>query len=133
MNNYFEGYIQLRGCSKELKAYVKKRMDEEHVSVASTTKRANGVDYKMSSNKFLLRLSKELPKRFTGKVNVSRKLHTQDRQTGKRIYRMTLLFTELPYHVGDIIEHQDEKVKVIRITSKRTTIKNVKTGKTSFL
>ncbi len=133
MNNYFEGYIQLRGCSKEVKAYVKKRMEEESVSVASTTKHANGVDYKMSSNKFLLALAKELPKHFIGNVNISRRLHTQDRQTGKKIYRMTLLFTELPYRVGDVIEHKGEKVRVMSITQKRTTIKNVKTGKTSFL
>jgi len=130
--DYFEGILQLRDCSTHVERYIRERLAEEGVHVAKEITQANGVDLYVSSNKFLLKLRNELKKRFSGQTKLSRKLHTQDKQTGKRLYRMTLLFRQLPISVGDVIEYQGSEVRVMRM-GKNITAKDLKTGKQLFI
>ncbi len=129
--NYFEGTLQLRKCSKELVLFVEKQFEEKKVGIALKTKSKNGWDYKVSSNQFLSKLRGILRKKYNGRCVMSRKLFTRHKQTGKDVYRMTLLFEELPFKVGDIILDREEPVKVLRISTK-IMVKNEKTGKTYF-
>ena len=132
MSDYFEGTLQLRNCSKEVVCFVHQMMEVYQVSVADKRTYKNGVDYKVSSNKFLLRLHSELPKKFTGNIKLSRRLYTQDKLSGKNIYRLTLFFEQLPFKEGEIITDKGEKVKVMKIGNK-ITVKDIKTGKSYFL
>ena len=131
-SNYFEGILQLRKCSKEIISLVEKLFDEYDVGVALKTKSKNGWDYKVSSNSFLSKLKNILSRKFNGRCIMSRKLFTRHKQTGKEVYRMTLLFEELPFKVGDIISDRGDDVRVMRIGDK-IVVKDEKTGKNYFL
>ncbi len=132
-NNYFEGMLQLRDCTQEVYDYVEERMKEEKVTIADTKEFPNGVNHKVSSNPFLIKLSTELPKKFSGEVKISRKLYSRDHLTQKEIWRITLLFKQYPFKIGEVIDHRGDKVKVMSISKSKVTVKDMKTGKKSFL
>jgi len=132
-NNYFEGMLQLRDCKEEVYKYVKERMKEEKVTIANSKEFANGVDHKVSSNPFLIKMSTELPKHFSGEVKITRKLYSRDHLTQKEIYRITVLFKQYPFKIGEIIDNRGDQVKVISISKSKVTVKDIKTGKKSFL
>ena len=128
--DYFEGTLQLRKCSEEIYEYVSKRMVEEKVTIAKHSKSKNGDDYKISSNKFMMKLANELERKYSGIATISRKLFTRNRTTGKEVYRMTMKFEELPFKVGDMVDNRGEAVKVLSI-GKKITVRDSK-GKRFF-
>ncbi len=130
--SYFEGTLQLRNCEKEVYKFVDEYFIENNVGVARKIKQKKGFDFFVSSNKFLLRLKSVLLRHFSGRVLVSRKLFSRDRQTSKEIFRMTLLFEQLSFDVGDIIDDRGDQVRVLRI-GERINVKNLKTGKSYFM
>ena len=91
--SYYEAIIQLRpGKKKLLDFLVKKVKKKEKVSIVNVVELKEGIDVYLSSWRFAISLGRMLKKSFGGAVKVTRKLHTQSRQTGKRIYRVTVLF-----------------------------------------
>lgn len=132
-DKYYEGYLQLRNCDKEVYDYVKDKFKENQVYIAKETKQKNGVDYQVSSNKFIIRLGNELVRNFSGRQKVTSKLFTRDNQTGKNVYRMTVMFEQLSFKVGDVIDDCGDEVKVLNISSQKINVKNMKTGKKYFL
>ncbi len=60
--------------------------------IAKEEKHKTGMDYYISSNRFLLQLGKKLKKSFKGEFKVSRRIYTQDRMSSKNVYRVTVLF-----------------------------------------
>lgn len=119
---YYQGILQLRNIDKELVSFVKKYFKKNGVNIAKEVKLSNGWDYYVDSNKHLLRLGKELVKRFNGELKTSKKLHTQDRLSGKKIYRVTLLFRMSKLRVGDVIEYKGKKVKIKNLGKKISAI-----------
>jgi len=128
----YQGIVQLRNVDEEVTKYVLSYFEQERVIIAKEVKHKEGTDYFISSNKALLKLERELAKRFIGISKLTRKLFTQKRQTGKKVYRLTLLFGQLQYNVGDIIEDRGEQVKIVSI-GKKVSVKDMKTGKKYFL
>ena len=91
--SYYEAIIQLRPGKKELLDFIKKKVKKkENVSIVKVDELKEGIDVYLSSWRFAISLGRMLKKSFNGTVKVTRKLHTQSRQTGKRIYRVTVLF-----------------------------------------
>lgn len=126
---YFEGKLQLRNPTPEVVHYVRKKIaQDKNVWIAKEEKAKNGIDFWLSSNKFLLDLGKKLKKRFAGILKTSKKLHTQHKVTSKLLYRVTVMFKCLPFQRGDVLEVNEEQLKIIDI-SKQITVKNISTGK----
>jgi len=126
---YYEGILQLRNPSKELIKYVYKRIDKDNQAWVSQEKKVRGgIDLYLSSQKYLRQLGKKLQERFPGVLKTSRKLFTVQRGTGKRLYRVTVLFRLYPFKTGSTIEISGEKYKVLRI-EKQITVQNIKSGK----
>ena len=69
----------------------------------------------------------------SGFQKVSRKLFSRDHQSGKEMWRVTLLFEELPFKVGQIIDDQGDEVKIINISKRKITVRDLETGKKHFL
>ena len=130
---YFEGILQLRNCEEDVVKFVENSLIKHHVSVAKVAKQKNGRDYYVGSNKFLMQLRNVLPRHFPGEIHLTRKLFSRNKQTGKNLYRLTLLFRQLPFNEGDVINDQEKKVKVIKIRGEKITVKHLATGKTYFL
>jgi NMD protein affecting ribosome stability and mRNA decay len=117
-NQYYEGILQLRNVSRELINFVKKQAKNENVIIAKVVKQRNGLDFYVSSRKFLHKIGKMLQKNFTGQLKVSPRLFSRNRQTSKNIYRVNVMFKLCPYKKGDIIEHMGEKVEIVNISNK---------------
>ena len=64
--------------------FVEKQVEnDKKVWIARKVEAKNGVDYYMSSNKFLRQLGKRLKRSFKGELKESRKLFSRNRKTSK--------------------------------------------------
>jgi len=92
-HNYYEGILQIRNPNKECINFIKNQFNNnEKVWIAKHEKLKTGIDFYVSSNKFILALGKKLKKSFKGELKTSRKLHSQHKMTSKKIYRVTVCF-----------------------------------------
>ena len=92
-SSYYEAILQLRPCNKELLDFVDKKIEERgNVTIAKVETLKTGVNLYLSSWRYTVSLARMLKKRFGGTVKITRSLFSQSKQTGKRIYRVTVLF-----------------------------------------
>jgi len=90
---YYEGTLQLRNPNKEVINFIKNQFkNNEKVHIAKHEKLKTGIDFYISSNRFLLSLGKKLKKSFKGELKTSRKLHSKNKITSKDVYRVTVCF-----------------------------------------
>lgn len=90
---YYEGILQLRNPNEEVINFIRNQFNNnEKIWIAKQVKLKTGLDYYISSNRFLLSLGKKLKKSFKGQLKISRKLITRNRITSKNVYRVTVLF-----------------------------------------
>ena len=95
--NYYEAIIQLRPSkaesTDELLRYVQNQVSKRNdVFISKIERQKTGVDIFLSSHRFAVAVGRKLQRNFKGKVTISRSLHTVDRETSKKIYRVTVLF-----------------------------------------
>ena len=126
---YFEGILQLRNPTKEVLKFVKNQIEKrKDLFISKEIELKNGRDLYLSSQKFLRALGLKLQKRFGGQLKTSRKLHTISKKTGKKLYRVTVLFKIPQFKKGDIIKYRGEQIK-IKAIGKKIFAQNIKTGK----
>lgn len=114
--DYFEGVLQLRDPRKEIKQYIRKIFSDAKrpdVWISKEEKVRGGIDFYVSSQKFLRGLGHKIQDKFGGEIKNSRKIHTRDKQSGKDLYRAFLLFRPSKYVKGQVIEYRGEKIKII--------------------
>ena len=126
---YYEGILQLRTPTQEVVDFVRRKTAKDKKAVIVKEKKAKkGIDVYFSSQKYLRSMGKMLKQRFPGILTISRKLFTVSKITGKRVYRVTVLFRVLPFKRGDVLEVRGETVEIITL-DKKILVKNLKTGK----
>ncbi len=92
-SEYYEAIMQLRPNNEELIKFVLSKIKErKNVFISKSIKLKAGVDIYLSDQRFARALGKKLKRSFKGKLILSRKLHTRDRQSSKDIYRVTVCF-----------------------------------------
>lgn len=132
---YFQGTLQLRGGTPEIIQFIEEETanaNRTEIYITDKSKVRGGVDFKFTSNKFLRKLGKMLKEVFGGDVKESEKLFTRNKQTGKNVYRLTVLFRPCSYKQGDIINHRDEEYIVMKI-GKKIQVKKKNSGKRVLL
>lgn len=107
--DYFEGILQLRQPTKELVEYVMRFKDQ----MSRVQPVRGGLDCYFLSQRFLRSFGKELHKRFAGEMQSTRRIHTKDHQTGKDLYRVTVLFRCYPFRKGDSFELKGKRYRVL--------------------
>lgn len=130
---YYESILQLRECDNSVIKEVKEMVKCSNYNIAKEAKKKNGVDLYLPSNKLTIKLGNFLSGEYGGILKKSRKLHTENKQTGKKVYRVTVLFKMLPYRVGDVIRYNNKDVKIVSISTQKVTAKEIKTGKKLFI
>jgi len=94
---YFEAIIQLRPATDEIMRFIHNRLKERPaVFISRVEETKHGVDLYLSSQKYAQTIGRGLKKAFDGEMKLSRTLHTQDKMSGKRVYRITVLFRLKP-------------------------------------
>ncbi|MBI4739459.1 hypothetical protein HY772_08020 [Candidatus Woesearchaeota archaeon] len=132
---YFEGVLQLRNPTRELLSYVRKDIAENQsrgIFISKEIQQPDGVDFQISSNKYLRALGKRLQVRFMGEFKESPRLFTRSRQTSKDVYRLSVYFRLRPYAIGQVVKKGEREIKITSI-GKRVHGSDRKTGKKVFL
>jgi len=129
MGQYYEGILQLRNPSKDVIEFLNELVAErERVNIVKKEKAVNGFDLYFDNQRYMIAVAKKLQKRFGGELKITRKLYTLDRISGKRIYRVNVLFRLPGFKVGDIIKFRGKEIKV-RAVGKKVFGFEIKTGK----
>ena len=92
---YFEGILQIRNPKKEVTDFIQREIEsakKRGVHATGIKEVKGGVDYYLSSIKYLRKIGRELKRRFPGELKESPKLFSRNRQTSKAIYRLNVLF-----------------------------------------
>ena len=128
-SGYYEGILQMRGCTDEAVRFARDSISSaEGVQITKEMNVKGGVDFFITSNKFLKKLGRMLKARFTGIIKQTSKLHTEDKQSGKKIYRGTILFRMPSFSVGDVGMLNGDEVKVLSIAD-QVMLQDTKSGK----
>ncbi len=128
-SGYYQGRLQLRNCTKEVIQFSRDRiMAADGVQITKEVNVQGGIDFFITSNKFLKKLGRMLKARFTGIMKQTAKLHTEDVQSGKKIYRGTILFRMPSFNVGDVGIFRGDEVMVLSIAN-QVILKDTKSGK----
>jgi NMD protein affecting ribosome stability and mRNA decay len=127
--SYFEGTLQLRDVTQEVYDWVYDTIERENrAHIAKEKVLKNGYDLYLSDNKYMRALGKRLKSKFAGELKASATLHTQSKITSKNLYRVTVMFRQLPFNIGDVIHTDHGDWKVLKVTSK-VQAQDTKSGK----
>jgi len=129
IGQYYEGILQLRKPSKDVIEFVNELVEErEKVNIVKKEKVVNGIDLFFDNQRYMISIGKKLQSRFGGELKITRKLYTVNRLSGKRIYRVNVLFRLPGLKAGDIINFKGKEIK-IKAVGKKIFGFDTKTGK----
>ena len=111
---YYEAVLQLRHASEEAQRWTEQRLASEGVHISQREYVPEGIDYYLSSARFLRTLSREQRDRFGAEVTLTAKLFSQDKLTSRKLFRTVALVKMPPYHAGCVVFCEG---KVIYLTS----------------
>ncbi len=130
-DQYFQGILQLRNPKQEvidfLFKFVKKHAKKK-VFISKEVKVKGGIDYYISSNRFLRTLGNKLQQEFGGVVTFNEQLFSYNRQTSKNVYRLNVLFRVPEFSKGDVIEING-KLVLVKGIGKKVSGKDIISGK----
>jgi NMD protein affecting ribosome stability and mRNA decay len=132
---YYEGILQLREPTQDTIDFIYNAVDRQKkdwVRISQVKKVKGGIDFYLTSKKYLKTLGKKLLKHFGGILKESAQLYSRNHQTGKNIYRLNISFKPSPYKVKDIITLDNEVYQVTSL-DKRIAATNLKTRKKCLL
>lgn len=126
--SYFEGVLQLRGCSDEALDWAHDEIIRAgRARIAKVKEVKGGIDVYLSSQHYMQSLGRKLQQRFGGILKITSRIHTRSRITSRDVYRMTVLFRQLPFKAGDTINYHGEKWKVLS-AGNQVQLQNVLSG-----
>jgi len=133
-NQYYQGTLQLRNSFPDANEYVFSHVEKEpDVFIAKTVERGRDIDFYLSSNKFLLVLARKMHAHFGGLMKVSRTLFSQNKQTSKLLWRVTVLLRFFEFQKEDILlftfPERRRIVRIRRITGTKLYCVDLQSGK----
>lgn len=123
---YFEAILQLRDVSDKVITYTEDQFHIVGLNVAKTEFHDNGIDYYLSDMRLTRQLGKRLQDTFGGDFKVTASLF--GRKKDKNLYRLTILFREIPYRKHDVVRYKGDEHKILLVSDK-IVLQNVQTGK----
>ena len=125
---YFEGVLQLRGCTDEVLDWAHDEIIRAgRAKIAKAKEVPGGVDIYLSSQHYMQSLGRKLQQRFGGIVKVTGRLYTTSHVTSRDIYRMAVLFKQMPFKTGDVVKLHGEEWKVLSVGN-QIRMQNIKSG-----
>lgn len=118
---YFEGVLQLRNASDEVRDEIKREIlkhASNGVHITNEEEVKGGVDFYLTSGKFLRRFGKELHNRYGGELKLAAKLFSRDKLTSKEVYRVNALIRLPDFQKGDVIRIDSRIIQVTSVGAK---------------
>ena len=125
-SNYFEAILQLREVKPEVVEFTESAANKLKLEIVKKSKVRGGIDYHLDSNDKSRKLAKKIQLHFGGQVKITATLHTKKKN--KELYRLTILFRQIPFSKNNLVDYQGEEWNVKSIT-KDILLQNIKTGK----
>lgn len=126
---YFEGILQLRDITEEVHLWVHDTvLREDKAAIVKEKPTTNGVDLYFSNQHYLQNLGRRMKIKFPSEVVISTRLFSRDKVTQKEIYRITVLFRQLPFRVGSVLKLPDDEVEILHV-DRQVHTKSLKSGK----
>jgi len=118
-SHYFEGIIQLRNSNDEVKRFVYNqitKLNKSGVYLTSVIEAKEGTDFYVTDQKAIQQIGHDAAAKFGGFVKITSKLVTKDKNSGKDLYRVTVLIRMPKFSNGDIIEYEGKIIRVGRMS-----------------
>lgn len=112
-SGYYEAILQLRDCSPKIIAFVNGEARKISLAIAKIKKVTHGLDYYCADGNRTKILGRKLQQHFGGEYKVSASLFS--RKDGRNIYRLTILFREIPFQKGELVKYTGEEYKITLI------------------
>lgn len=91
--DYYEAVIQIRPNDEKVFAFIRNDINKRNdVFISNAIEKKYGLDIYVSSQRYVRSLAKRLKQQFKGELKLTYTLHTEDRQTSRKLHRATLLF-----------------------------------------
>ncbi len=133
-SEYYEGVLQIRNASMEVKDFVKNHVNKSDFFVNKLVDKGSSVDFYLTSKKEQVIIAKKIVNHFGGLIENNAKLFSKDRMTSKEIFRVNTLVILPLFKEGDVIEYSDKPVliKSLGKTIKGFDLENAKKVSLSF-
>ncbi|RBQ23081.1 hypothetical protein ALNOE001_12060 [Candidatus Methanobinarius endosymbioticus] len=141
-SSYYEAVIQFRVDNRELTSEEVEKADEIVVKVLNNrferdrlaylvqkAKLKEGNDYYIGSYKSGKKVVEAIQEEFGGIIKESPRLISQDKSTGKGLYRIWISIRLPNFKKGDFIRYNNVDNEILAIDGKRILMKNLKTFK----
>ena len=130
-SKYFEVKIQLRNRKNfhfnEVVSFVRAKVKERKgVFITKEEELRDGIDFYVTSQKFVQTIGSGLTRRFAGDLKVTSSLHTRDWKTSKDLYRVDVVFRLGDFNVGDILKINHKFVLVKSVAGMMVSGVNIK-------
>ena len=93
---FHKAKIQIRPNDRALYDFVIDQIKEQKINITEQKKLKEGSDIFINNATFAVTLSRKFKKRFKGETKITRSLIGENKNKGKRIYRVTVLLRLLP-------------------------------------
>ena len=141
-SGYYESVIQFRADKREIHQEEYKKADEivektlnnqykkdKLAYCPQIAKLKEGRDYYIGSLKSGRKVSNALKERFGGIIKESPRLISEDKSTGKGLYRIWISVRIPEFEVGDFIKYQDKILQIEDIGKNRVIGRDIETNK----
>ncbi len=119
----------MRGCSDEVLDWAHDEIVRAgRARIAKVKEVKGGIDVYLSSQRYMQSLGRQLQQRFGGILKVTGRIHTRSRITSRDVYRMTVLFRQLPFKRGGVVKYVGERWKILAVGN-QVQLQNIKSGK----
>ena len=91
--DYYEAIIHVRPKNVEVHNFIREnvaRRNDCRISKEDVLK--TGIDFYLTSQRYAVALGKKLREKFKGKTLITRQLYSVNRNTSRKVYRVTVLF-----------------------------------------
>jgi nonsense-mediated mRNA decay protein 3 len=139
-SGYYESVVQFRADERELTESEYKESDEivdktlanryykdKLAYLVQKAKLKEGIDYYIGSYKSGKKIAIAIQEEFGGIIKESPRLISQDKSTGKGLYRIWISIRLPRFKKGDFIRYQDKNSEVLAIDGKRILINDLAT------
>ncbi|MCF7866305.1 hypothetical protein K9L67_00825 [Candidatus Woesearchaeota archaeon] len=127
-STYFEGILQVRNITKEIKDYIKHQIEKNNIPINKISQTKETADYFFQKKNQMEPLALKIMRNFGGIISNNAQLFSYNSQTSKDIFRVNTLLTIPKFTTGDIIIRDDKPLKITG-TKKIITTTNLELGK----
>lgn len=137
-SGYYEAVIQFRADNRELTKdeiidtteIVKKSLDTQFkrnklAYLVEKVDMKEGIDYYIGSYKAAKKIANDLKNIFGGVIKESPRLISQDKSTGKGLYRIWISVRLPSFKTGDIIKYLDKVGQIVTIDGKKIMVNDL--------